>query len=285
MSTGFMRKFAQLDDNQLDGMIAHTHRSFSYLESTSLEALRGLARLMLTVDFIFDKKPTPVRSSYEFLKKANEHDVQGRPTDPVRFAERDFVFIVKMFGLRIRTASSGVNQFVPENELDRDDEELLLDTPKAVRQLEFYLSDVYKTPTKIQTHSIQSATNKLLREWREVGLARMFSNKIAVDGMTIGQAREYLRTDCGVKDHEFVRIRRYAMDRGWFSGKSNKKSANRRVTLDEDNVEFVEGLARSFAKGKAPLSPSATVNKALRDFKRIVDADAETGGGSGGRAR
>ena len=282
MSTGFMRKFDQLDDNQLDGMIAHTHRTFAFLESTSVEALRGLSRLMLHVDFIFDKKPTPVRSAYEFLKKVSETDMQGKPTESVRFAERDFVFVVKMFGLRIRVAPSGVNQFVADNELDSDDEELPLDGQKAVRELEFYLSDVYKKRTKIQTHSIQSATNKLLREWREVRLAKVFADKIAAEGLTIGQAREHLRDDYMVKDHEFVRIRQHAMDRGWFTGKRNQKSPNRRVTLEEDNVEFVETLSKNFAKGKTPLSPSATVNKALRDFKLIIEQ--QNGVGPTGRS-
>lgn len=277
MPSSLLRKYADLDDVQLDGMIAYAHRTFSFLESSSPEGLRLLCDLILTANFLFDKKPTPVRSAFEFLRKIAFTDVQGAPTDAVRFAERDFVFAIKMLGLKIRN-KNGVNQFVPDNRLAPDDEEVLIDTSKDARELEFYLSDVYRKRTKIQTHTIQSATNKLLREWREVELAKVFAAKINTEGMSIGQAREYLRSTCGVKDHEFVRIRQHAINLGVFQSKRNPARVNRRVTLDEDNLPFVETLAKNFAKGKSPLSISQTVNKALRDFKKLIGGAEEAPG-------
>lgn len=285
MPTSMLRKFAELDDVQLDGMIAYTHRSFPFLESSSPEGLRLLCRKMLDSNFLFEKKPTPIRSAFEFLRKIAVADVQGVTSDSARFAERDFVFAVKMFGLKVRN-KNGVNQFVPDNRLDNAaDEEVTVDDSKDARELEFYLSDVYRKRTKIQTHTIQSATNKLLREWREVELAKAFSDKINIEGATIGQAREFLRTTCSVKDHEFVRIRQHAIDLGWFQSKRNPARVNRRVTLDEDNVAFAETLAKSFAKGKNPLSMSQAVNKALRDFKKLIEEPPGQASGNGGRAR
>lgn len=279
MPTLLLRKYLELDDVQLDGMIAYAHRNYPYLESTSPEGLRTLCRRMISANFMFDKKSTPVRSSFEFLRKISQADVQGQQVSGAAFGERDFVFAIKMFGLKIR-AKNGVNQFVADNRLDpREDDEVLLEDSKDAKQLEFYVSDVHKR-TKIQTHTIQSATNKLLREWREVELAKVFSDKINVDACTIGQAREFLRANCGVKDHEFVRIRQHAIDLGLFQSKRNPSRANRRVTLDEDNVEFVETLAKRFAKGRSPLTMSQSVNKALRDFKRLI-AEPETGGRGG----
>lgn len=283
MPTSLLRKYADLDEVQLDGMIAYTHRNYPFLESSSPEGLRLLCRLMLDTNFLFEKKPTPIRSSFEFLRKIAFADVQGVPTDAVRFAERDFVLAIKMFGLKVRD-KNGVNQFVPDNRLDEaEDDEVLIDNSKDARELEFYLSDVYRKRTKIQTHTIQSATNKLLREWREVELAKAFSNRINVEGMSIGQAREFLRTTCSVKDHEFVRIRQHAIDLGLFQSKRNPARVNRRVTLDEDNVDFAETLAKSFAKGKNPLSMSQAVNKALRDFKKLIDEPPGKASGKGGR--
>ena len=290
MPTSLLRKYAELDEVQLDAMIAYTHRSFPFLESSSPEGLRSLCRWMLNATFMFEKKPTPIRSSFEYLRKIASADVSGAPTDAVRFAERDFVFTIKMFGFKVRD-KNGVNQFVPDNALDPDeDEEVLLENSKDARELEFYLSDVYRKRTKIQTHTIQSATNKLLREWREVELAKAFSDKINKEGMSIGQAREYLRSTCLVKDHEFVRIRQHAIDLGLFQSKRNPARVNRRVTLDEDNVAFADTLAKSFTKGKNPLSMSQAVNKALRDFKKLIEgapAARKTGNGTekSGRTR
>lgn len=275
MSTSPLRKFADLDEVQLDGMIAYAHRSYPFLEGSSPEGLRLLCRLMLSANFLFEKKPTPIRSAFEFLRKIAVADVQGVPTEAARFAERDFVFAVKMFGLRVRN-KNGVNQFVPDNRLDEaEDEEVLIENAKDARELEFYLSDVYRKRTKIQTHTIQSATNKLLREWREIELAKVFADKVNTDGMSIGQAREYLRSTCSVKDHEFVRIRQHAIDLSLFQSKRSPARANRRVTLDEDNIAFVEKLGKSFSKGKNPLSMSQSVNKALRDFKTLVEEPPE----------
>lgn len=266
-----LKKYPDLDDVQLDGMIAYAARHYPYLESSSPEGLRRLCRLLLETNFAFDKKPTPVRSSYEFLCKIAENDVRGVPTEQARFAERDFVFAIKMFGLKIRN-KGGVNQFVVDNRLDEmEDEEVLVDNDKAARALEYYLSDVYKRRTKIQTHTIQSATNKLLREWREIELAKLFSDRINNQGDTIGQARELLRSTYSVKDHEFVRIRQHAIDLGLFQSKRSPSKSNRRVTLDEDIVPFIEKMGRGLSRGKNPLSMSQTVNRALRDFQKLIN--------------
>lgn len=282
MTTSLLRKYADLDDVQLDAMITHTHRNFPFLETSSPEGLRHLCYLMLTTSFLFEKKPTPIRASFEFLRKVAENDVRGASTGGPRFAERDFVFAVKMFGLNIRL-KNGVNQFVPGNELDpEDDFDVPILVAKDAREMEFYLSGVYRKLTKIQTHTIQSATNKLLREWREIELAKEFANKINNEGRSIGQAREFLRQECGVKDHEFVRIRQHAIDLGLFQSKRTPARGNRRVTLDEDNVIYAEKLAKSFAKGKNPISISQAVNKALRDLKKLTGEPPETGAGKAG---
>lgn len=279
MTVSLLQKYTGIDGVQLDAMIAYAGRNFPFLETSSMEGLRLLCRVMLTADFLFEKKPTPVRSAFEFLKKIAASDVQGAPTEGARFVERDFVFAVKMFGLRIR-AKNGINQFVADNKIDpADDEEIALENATSARELEYYLSDVYKRRTKIQTHTVQSATNKLLREWREVELAKVFAHKLNAEGHAIGQAREYLRTQCSVKDHEFVRIRQHAIDLGIFQSKRNPAKANRRVTLDEDNILFAERLAKSLAKdSKGTLSVSQAVNKALRDFRKLVESPAPPGG-------
>lgn len=275
MSTSLLSKFAKLDDVQLDGMIAYAHRNYPYLEGSSPEGLRLVCRLMLTSNFVFEKKPTPVRSAFEFLRRIAANDVSGAAKEAAHFAERDFVFAVKMFGLKIRS-KNGVNQFVPNNKLDEaEDEEVLIDGAKDARELEFYLSDVYRKRTKIQTHTIQSATNKLLREWREVELAKVFADKVNNDGASIGQAREFLRVNCEVKDHEFVRIRQHAIAMNLFQSRRSSSKTNRRVTLDDDNVAFCEKLGKGFSRGKNALSMSQTVNRALRDFKKLLEASAK----------
>lgn len=273
MSTHLLSKYADLGDVQLDGMIAYAHRSFPFLEISTPDGLKTLCHLMVSTNFAFDKKPTPIRASFEFLRKL---PVEGAPT----FAERDFVFAIKMFGLLIRE-KNGVIQFVPGNRIDlAEDEEVLIQSSKDAKQLEFYVSDVHKH-TKIQTHTIQSATNKLLREWREIEMARHFAEKIA-EGASIGEAREYLRTSGGVKDHEFVRIRQHAIDLGLFQSKRSPSRVSRRITLDEDNVEFVEKLAKSFAKGRSPVTMSQAANRALRDFKKLISEKPGSGNGGAG---
>jgi hypothetical protein len=265
----FLQKYEEFDEIQLSGMIAHAQRQFPYLESSSPEALMRLCRLMIDTQFMFDKKATPVRSAFEFLRKITETNVQNQQTGTPMFAERDYIFAIKMFGLAVRL-KNGVNQFVPSNKLDiADDEEVVISGAKDAKSLEFYVSDVHKR-TKIQMHAIESATNRLLREWREIELAKLFSSMMQKDGKTIGQAREYLRTQCGVKDHEFVRIRKHAINLGVFQSKRNPLRVSRRVTLDEDVAPYVALLTNTLAKNKNQLTPSQAVNQALRDLHKMT---------------
>lgn len=277
--TNPLSKHAEMDDVRLQGMISYAQRTYSFLHFTTPGALMHLCRLMIESNFMFDKKPTPIRSSYEFLRRITETNVADKQTGAPMFDERDFIFAIKMFGLRVRN-KNGVNQFVPEyaslpeNALDPTqngpkDKDVPIEDTVTAKSLEFYVSDVHKR-TKIQTHAIQSATNRLLREWREVELAKLFSDMMQNDGKSIGQAREYLRNECGVKDHEFVRIRKHAIELGIFSSKRNPSRMNRRVTLDEDVVAYVESLSHSLAKKKNPLTPSQAVNQALRDLHKLT---------------
>ena len=260
-------KYAGLDDAQLAGMMTYTGKTFPFVDKSSLEALQSVCGLMLTTQFMFDQRPTPIKASFDFLCAISKMDVQGQPTGRRQFVERDFVYAVKMFGLRVRV-KNGVYQFMPENELDfREDEEVLIDDERGARQVEFYISSV-QTHTKIQTHTIESAYNKLMREWRERELARVFADKIRVGRQTIGQAREFLRTECGIKDHEFVRIREHAINMGIFQSKRSAARGNRRVTLDEDVAQYVESVAKG-TRGRA-MTLSAAVNKMLRDLRTLT---------------
>lgn len=267
-----LSKHAGLDEVQLRGMISYAQKQFDYLENTSPDALYSLCRLMIDSYFVFEKKPTPVRSSYEFLRKITQTNIQNESTGAPMFAERDFVFAIKMFGLRIRL-KNGVNQFVPDNVPNYGDEgdggEVAISNGKEAKLLEFYVSDVHKR-TKIQTHAIQSATNRLLREWREMELARLFTDMMEQQNKTIGQSREFLRANCGVKDHEFVRIRAYAIELGIFQSKRNPSRSSRKITLDEDVVSYVESLSRQFVKKKmVKATLSQVVNQALRDLSKL----------------
>lgn len=262
-----LSKFADLDPLQLQGMITHTHRVFPYLEISSIEDVLTLCNLMIQTTFMLDTKPTPIRASYDFLRTVTEQSIDGGEVTKAPFSERDMVFAVKMFGLRIRI-SKGLLQFVPNNEFDdKEDEEFLIDSGITAKKLEFYISDVHKR-TKIHTHTIQSASNKLLREWRELQLAKLFADLVHKKNRTIGQAREYLRTECGVKDHEFVRIRAQAIALGWFQSRRSPAKANRRITLDEDNLVYVEEMAQKLG-GRVPLSMSAAANSLIRDFRKL----------------
>jgi hypothetical protein len=247
-------------------------KEFPYLEYSSMDVLLFLCEFMIKVEFMSEKKATPIRSAFEFLREVGAVELSkikaAGGTAPIMFAERDFVFAIKLFGLYVRN-HNGINQFVPDGEQDSTDETVVIDSSTEAKRLEYYVSDVQKR-TKIQIHAIESAANRLRREWREIELARIFSESIK-SGKTIGQARNFLREECGIKDHEFVRIREYAISRGWFSSKRRSSKANRRVTLDDDVAIYVADLAKNFSKGAKSLTMSQATNKALRDFKTIVE--------------
>lgn len=254
-----------LDDIKLKGMISYAQKMYPFLETTSYDAVFSLCKLMNENPFSFDKKPTPVRSSLDFLRKIKD---ETYPTAPP-FEDRDFVFAVKMFSLRIRE-KNGVNQFVPDDLMNVSvDEEIRIDNAKDSKELEFYVSVVHKR-TKIQTQAIQSATNKLLREWRERQLGRVFAEKMDEENMTIGSAKDWLMSHCGVKEHEFVRIRNWSITEKLFVPKRASNSPSRRVTLDEDVVPFVESLMRH----SASRTMTQAVNQSLRDLKKLTSPAA-----------
>lgn len=263
-------KYAELNDTQLSGMITYAQTRYPFLEFSSSEALFNLCRMMLDTHFILDKKATPIRASYEFLRTITETNVRDQRTGALMFTERDFVFAIKMFGLRVRV-KNGVKQFVPDNEIDAEvDDEFNIDDAKSAKTLAFYVSDVQKR-TKIQTHAIESASNRLLRDWREIELAKLFADMISREGRTIGQARDFLLMQCNVKPHEFVRIREHAIEMGLFKSKRSPSKTGRRVTLDEDVAPYVEDLTTTLApRRKNPLTSSQAVNQALRDLYRLV---------------
>jgi len=263
-----LSKFADLESLQIQGMVTHAQRMYPYLEISSMDGVISLCRLMISSVFMLDTKPTAVRASFDFLRTIAGQGAEGEKR-PVLFGERDVVFVIKMFGLRIRV-SKGLLQFVPNNELDdKEDEEFLISDNKSAKELEFNISDVHKR-TKIHTHTIQSAVNKLLREWRELQLAHLFATKVLQEKWTIGQAREYLRTQCEVKDHEFVRIRAQAIELGLFKSRRNLAKVNRRITLEEDNVGYVEEMSKRFG-GRNVLTMSQTANRLIRDFRTMME--------------
>jgi len=264
-----LSKYAELEQPQILGMIGYAKSQYPFLDSTSDVALYKLVRLMFDNYFMSEKKPTPILATYKFLTTVAETTYPDAPEVKI-FAERDFVFAVKMFGLRIRD-KNGVMQFVPDNQLDSaEDEEVLIDSAKAVKALEYYISGVKKS-TKIHTNAIESATGTLLRDWREMNLAVLFSKKMKKDGMTIGQARDFLIQHEQVKTHEFVRIREHAVDMGLFTSKRNPSKINRRITLDDDVYQFVSTLMqKGHPSKKGPMNASDAVNAGLRDLYRLT---------------
>lgn len=281
-----LKSYESLDTVQINGMILAAKQRFPYLECSSQDILLNLCVVMIHTHFILDTKATPIRASFEFLRQIMRTAAGNDPrAAKLEFKERDFIFAIKMFGLKIRD-KNGLKQFVPENEIDhRDDEEVLITDEYSARELEHYVSDIQKR-TKIQTNGIESALNRLLRDWREIELAKEFTNMMDKEGIAIGQARDRLRDEYGVKDHEFVRIRDHAIELGLLKSKRNQSKNGRRITLDPDVLVFVEQLMskpdpnRKGAR-KEPASASEAVNQAMRDFylminnRQLSDAVAE----------
>lgn len=256
-----------LDDIKLKGMIDYTQKMYSFLETTSYEAVFYLAKLMNENPFAFEGKPTPIRSSLNFLRRIKP---EVYPTAP-DFAERDFVFAIKMFSCKIRD-KNGVNQIVPDSMPSPPvDEEVRIDNKNDYKTVEYHVADIYPR-TKIQKQAIDSATNKLLREWRERQLGRVFAQKMGEENMTIGRAQEWLMSNCGVKNHEFVRIRNWAITEKLFTPKRASNSPSRRVTLDEDVLPFIESLMRH-SKNR---TLTQAVNQSLRDLKKLTSSGSSS---------
>ena len=260
-------KFKELDEVQLRGMIRTTEKQYPYLEPTSEDALYVLAQAMIDSDFMIERPPTPVRSSLEFLRAIQEPS--GK-----KVAERDFVFLIKMFGLRILD-KDGLYEFLTASELRRQADgekpavEVFINDRDQAKMLEFEVSQV-KTPRKIHLKRIDAALNRLLRRHRDTVLAYQFVDLIA-KGKTIGEAKDVLRNDFTVKDHEYNRVRERAMELGIFDPSRNKRNPQSRVTLDPDVMEYVQRTAAE-QQGARMHKKSTTqmVNQMLRDLHFIT---------------
>ncbi|CAG9184145.1 hypothetical protein [Cupriavidus pampae] len=267
---------SSLTDEVLTKMIADAERTYKFLKSTP-QTLRA-ARLMRNYRFMFDDRQTPVVASFEFLKhRAAQDDPRGG-----EFDLSDFVFAIKMFGLQVferkgmkyflgRNMPAGVRR-VREGKEDKY-EPVPLNDADSVRKLEFNVFQGGRT--KIQINEIQSATNKLLREYRELLLANHLG-KLRASGLSIGDCRDRMRSEHSVKDHEFARVRTIAIELGVFKpGRAAAKESSR-VMLDPDVQEF---LGRVRAEKKAAgarenqLSMSKLLNNAVRELHLIATGE------------
>ncbi|WP_432262892.1 hypothetical protein [Cupriavidus sp. TMH.W2] len=266
-----------LSDDALKHMIAEAERSFDYLSSTPHTF--ALCKLMLAHEFMFSDRQTPIDSSVEFLKtRAELLGVPGIVTD------RDFVFAIKMFGIKIwqkksmfyfrgeQAASTGTGVRRVRDGVTVDFKIKPLDDAAAMKDLEFYLYSGSKR-TKIQLNEIQSASNKLLRDHRDRELALLLGELRGKRKLSIGDARDLLRNEYDVKDHEFARIRAKAIELGVFTpGRAAAKESSR-VTLDADVLEFL-GLVRAKKRGAGvrdnQLTLTKLLNSAIRDMHLVA---------------
>lgn len=257
-------KYKDLDDLHLSGMITHAERNFPFLEHSSAESVRRLARLMIDVDYVVDRMPTPVMGSLAFLRaRAAE---QG-----FKIPERDFVFLIKMFSLRIRD-KGGLLEFLPGNEWagvevgEAQPVEVYINDLESAKNIEYQLSAAYK-PRKVHSRRIDAAENRLSRIYRDTELAYLFVDLVNGRGMTIGDARDVLRDEHKVKDHEYTRIRQRARELGIFDQARKRQTTTGRVTLDPDVMEYVEAESRrSQGPRMHARTPSQMVNQIVRDF-------------------
>jgi hypothetical protein len=258
-------KFADMTEVQLRGMIRHTQREYAFLDHSNDEAVYALARLMTTADFVSVGKVTPLRSSLLFLRRIGP---QAAPAVPA-IRERDFVFAIKMFGLLVRD-KQGLLEFLPDNKwIDDTDAEgkpaILIDIKSEIiaREVEFEISDT-KKHRKIHERRIDAGTNRLLR-WNRDGQLAVLLAELVKGGLKIGEARELLRTEHDVKDHEYVRVRERALEIGLLQSTRSARRKNTRVTLDADVAVFIDSQAR--VPGRLhPRTPTQTVNQCLRDL-------------------
>lgn len=262
-------KHQGMSEVQLRGMIQHAQREYPFLDHSSSDALYALARLMIDVDFMVDRKVTPLRSSLEFLRRIGEQ----APVPIIKIHERDFVFLIKMFGLMVRD-KHGLLEFLPKNRWIDDHEadgkpavEVKIDTESTARKIELEISDV-KKHRKIHDRRIEAGTNRLLRWYRDVQLAVLLAEQVK-NGAKIGEARETLRLHYHVKDHEYVRIRERALEMGLMDATRTAHRKNTRVTLDPDVAAFVDKLSVRDGRMHAK-TPTQTVNQAMRDLHMLL---------------
>ena len=263
-------KHRDLDELQLRGMIRHAAKSYPFLDASSEDAVYALARLMVDVDYVVDRMTTPVRASLEFLRSlADERLGVG-----ARIAERDFVFVIKMFGLKIRN-KGGLLEFLPRNEWIKESSgekpatEVTIDDQTQAKTVEFEISDVQKH-RKIHGRRIEAAYNRLMRLHRDTELALIFVNLVN-GGRTIGEAKDELRNNFDVKDHEYNRIRERALDLGIFDRTRKRTRTQGRITLDPDVMAYVEEEAAASQGGRMHRrTPTQMANQMLRDFHLLV---------------
>ncbi|ARL04337.1 hypothetical protein [Burkholderia pseudomallei] len=265
-----LSKFEDITEVQLRGMIQHAKREYPFLDYSSDDALYALARLMISVDFMTERRVTPLRSSLLFLRRIGAH---ADPAVPV-IKERDFVFLVKMFGLLIRD-KQGLYEFLPSNKWidDSEDEgkpavEVKIDDEATARAVEMEVSDI-KKHRKIHERRIDAGTNRLVRWYRDAQLAVVLADRVK-SGQKIGDAREFLRTEHDVKDHEYVRIRERALEMGLLKNARTTRRKNIRVTLDGDVAHWVESQGSVDGRLHAR-TPTQTVNACLRDLYFLVN--------------
>lgn len=266
-----LSKFADLPEVQVRGMITHVKREFPFLDHSSEDALYALARLMMNIEFIADKRVTPLRSSLLFLRYIGP--TANPPVETIK--ERDFVFLIKMFGLKTRS-KNGLLEFLPDNtwidDSDKDGKpavEMKIENGKDAQLIEREVSDI-KRHRKIHEKRIDAGTNRLLRWYRDNCLAIVLADRVLKEGEKIGEAREYLRTHHDVKDHEYVRIRKRAFELGLIESARTTRRKNMRVTLDMDCAGWVENLLRTDSRFRGR-TPTNVVNTCLRDLYEMTN--------------
>jgi hypothetical protein len=252
-------------------MITHAKREYQYLDHSSEDALYALARLMSSVDFVADKRVTPLRSSLLFLRRV------GTSANPpvATIKERDFVVLIKMFGLKVRN-KNGLLEFLPDNEWIDDTEkdgkpavEVPIENGKDAQLIEKEVSDI-KRHRKIHEKRIDAGTNRLLRWYRDNFLAIVLAERVRNENEKIGEAREFLRQQFDVKDHEYVRIRKRAFELDLIESARTTRRRNMRITLDGDCALWVEQLLRSEPRFRGR-TPTYVVNTCMRDLYEIAN--------------
>lgn len=270
-SSNPLSKYANLTEVQIRGMITHAAREYPFLDHSSEDTLCTLARLMISVDFVSDQRVTPLRSSLLFLRRIGQ--TANPPIDTIR--ERDFVFLIKMFGLIVRD-KHGLLEFLPDN-VWIDESELGESKPAtetkitddvSARAVEMEISDI-KRHRKIHERRIDAGTNRLLRWYRDGQLALVLAERVKA-GEKIGEAREHLRSQHDVKDHEYVRVRKRAFDMGLIESARTSRRKNIRVTLDPDCAAYIETRIREDRQLRGR-TPAQAVNGCLRDLYSLTN--------------
>lgn len=264
------------DPLRASGMIAATRDQYPFLEISSVEAVYSLLQEIQKENFLFTNKRTPVRTSWMFCQKMQEAAIAQAPSGAphVMYHERDFVFVVKLLGLKIRV-TNGLLEFPKDNVLNPSDEDFQITDVRVAKMLEFRLTGTEKRK-KQEINTIETALSRLLRQYREKELARVFG-ELYSRKTPIADIKAHLRAMTApveIADHQFTRIRQYAVDLGLYVPRKSARVA-KRVTLDEDNIKFVhEMMNRSaFTKGEN-MTVAQVVNRMLRQLRELGSLEA-----------